>query len=302
MQLTFIVTIDPIKDPALLNALVHSLNLQTGKNFDVVFYNQTRLAEEEILRRLRVAPRFPRTFTSVPRENFFGDYPLWDLYTLHAELLEAGRLGDYFMSVHMEEFFDVDYVEQATRVLAANRFDILFGNLCRTALDEGAIDELIATRTAGELESHLRRTGAKSAPHWAFPRRVPSHNLGLRNAARSAATLWSFGLRIGLTADRAGYTKLGRYFEDIFFMRREFAERYDWFLSGRRLYFEDVHICQQAGVCDLAAEIAALTLFPVYLNASRAYHLKHRVFYYQVETIPCSARCRRRSRCIGAGG
>ena len=283
MRLTFIVTIDPIKQPVLLNALVHSLNLQTEKNFDVVFYNQTRLAGGEILRRLRVAPRFDHSFVSVPREDFLGDYPLWDLYALHAELLEAGRLGDYFMSIHMEEFFDVDYVEQATRVLSATRLDILFGNLCRTALDENAIEELIATRTAGELEDYLRRTKFKSAPHWSFPWREPSHGLGLRNKAKSVAAWWAFGGRTGFAPDRSGRTKRNRYVEDLYFMRREFAERYDWFLSGRRLYLEDVHICQQAGVCDLAAEIAVLTSFPMYLNASRAYHLRHRVFYYQLE-------------------
>src|SRR3990172_2692238 len=39
MRLTFIISIDPVKGLSLLNLLLHSLNLQTRKNFDVVFYN-----------------------------------------------------------------------------------------------------------------------------------------------------------------------------------------------------------------------------------------------------------------------
>ena len=34
-------------------------------------------------------------------------------------------------------------------------------------------------------------------------------------------------------------------------MSRRFAETHNWFLKGHRLYFEDIHICQQPGVCEL---------------------------------------------------
>ena len=57
MRLTFIISIDPVKGISLLNLLVHSLNLQTRKNFDVIFYNQTLLNESDLFARLQNQPR-----------------------------------------------------------------------------------------------------------------------------------------------------------------------------------------------------------------------------------------------------
>ena len=37
-EVTFIVTVDPVKDPLLLSLLVLSLNLQTCRRFNVVFW------------------------------------------------------------------------------------------------------------------------------------------------------------------------------------------------------------------------------------------------------------------------
>ena len=66
-------------------------------------------------------------------------------------------------------------------------------------------------------------------------------------------------------------------------MKRAFAERHNWFLKGHAMYFEDVHICQQKGVCELGKEIAKLTEFPVYLSKANIYHVDHRRYYYQLE-------------------
>lgn len=280
MHLTFIVTIDPVKELALLKASIHSLNLQTRKSFDVIFHNQTLLDEEEIFGRLRIRPDFSYTFASVARENFLGTFPLWDLYAVHSAALEADAVGDYFMSVHMEEFFDTDYVEKATEVLDATRFDVLLGNLCRTSLDESAIDGLVAMRTSAEFEEWLRRNELKSASHWTFHPRSDSVLRRARNVIKNASTFWNLGLRTRLTPTESGYTKLNTYREDLYFMRKDFARRYDWFLAGKRMYFEDVQLCQKAGV---GAELAKLTAFPLYLNSSRVYHLKHRRFYFQLE-------------------
>jgi len=58
MKLTFIVIIDPVKDISLLNILIHPLNLQTTKSFNVIFYNQTLMDEAVIFSRLNVRPTF----------------------------------------------------------------------------------------------------------------------------------------------------------------------------------------------------------------------------------------------------
>lgn len=65
MRLTFIISIDPVKGVSLLNVLLHSLNLQTRKNFDVVFYNQTLLSESEVFAQLQVRPEFNYRFFKV---------------------------------------------------------------------------------------------------------------------------------------------------------------------------------------------------------------------------------------------
>jgi hypothetical protein len=277
MRLTFIVTIDPVKDLALLGVLVHSLNLQTRKTFDVVFHNQTLLAEDEIFASARCRPNFKYAFLSIPREQFLGSFPVWDLYAFHAQALQSDLLGDYFMSVHMEEFFDVNYVESATRVLDRNGFDILFGNLSHTSAGVDAVSEITATRTAEEFELHLQRSGLKNAVHRRLHASFGSRRERLKKRLR-------IGRRdFDLTPNAGGYTRLGAYHEDLYFMRKEFARRYDWFLAGRAMYFEDIHICEQPGVCELSTELAKITAFPVYLNASKLYHLSHGVFYYQLE-------------------
>lgn len=66
-------------------------------------------------------------------------------------------------------------------------------------------------------------------------------------------------------------------------MSRRFAEAHNWFLRGHRLYFEDIHICQQAGVCELGPILAKLTRFPVYFNARKIYHIQHGKSYFQIE-------------------
>jgi hypothetical protein len=279
MRLTFIVTIDPVKGLELLDTSIHSLNLQTRKNFDVVFYNQTRLGEAELFARLRVRPAFDYRFFSIEPQHFLGDYPLWDLFAFHRRLLEADLLGDYFMSVHMEEFFDVDYVEKVTGVLEATGFDILLGNLSRTRFDAGEIAGILTTTTARDFDDHLRARGVKRASHWAFQ----LHGGRLRVLRRNWRRFVGFGLRTRLTPTREGFTKLPDHHEDVYLMSREFALRYDWFLSGRRMYFEDIHLCDVPGVCELGRELVRLTDFPNYFNQARVYHLRHPRFYYQLQ-------------------
>ena len=52
--------------------------------------------------------------------------------------------------------------------------------------------------------------------------------------------------------------------------------------GGRHLYFEDIHICQQKGVCELGPELQRVTRFPVYFNQRRIYHVPHLTYYYQL--------------------
>src|SRR5262249_36117747 len=102
MRLTLLVTIDSVKPLALLDVLIHSLTLQTSQDFDVVFCNQTLRPESSLRAQLRCPPRFSHSYWTVPRSDFLGEHPLWDLYTFHAAMLDEGRIGDYLMSLHME--------------------------------------------------------------------------------------------------------------------------------------------------------------------------------------------------------
>jgi hypothetical protein len=281
MRLTFIISIDPVKELSLLNLLLHSLNLQTRKNFDVIFYNQTRLSESEVFARLQVRPEFAYRFFSV--ERFLGNFPLWDLYSFHRQLLESDLLGDYFMSMHIEEFFDVDYVENVTSVLETTGFDILLGNLCRTPFHGVEIMDIVQTAGARAFADYLCARKLKQAPHWSLPQRTASLIGKLRFLKRHSCQLVDFGFRTRLTPNRKGYSRLSGHYEDLYFMRREFAHRYDWFLSGRRMYFEDIQLCDIPGVCELGRELARLTDFPTYFNLSKIYHVKHARFYYQLE-------------------
>ena len=281
MRLTFIITIDPVKGLSLLNVLLHSLNLQTHTNFAVVFYNQTQFNEKDLFAQLQVQPEFEYQFFSV--EHFLGNFPLWDLYTFHRQLLEVDLLGDYFMSLHMEEFFDIDYVENVTNVLEATGFDILFGNLCRTSIDGTQIADLLTTRTAHDFGAYLYTHGLKRAPHWTF-KSLPKPLLATPSVLKSHLQKFiSFGFRTRLAPSRLGYASLSSYYEDLYFMRTEFARRYNWFLPGRRMYFEDVQLCDIPGVCELGRELGKLTAFPRYFNRGKIYHLNHPKFYYQLQ-------------------
>ena len=283
MRLTFIISIDPVKGLSLLNIPVHSLNLQTRKNFDVVFYNQTLLNESDLFAQLHIRPQFNYRFFSVERQHFLGNFPLWDLYSFHCQLLEADLLGDYFMSMHMEEFLDIDYVENVTKVLEATGLDILLGNLCRTRVDDAQIIGITRTADASEFSDYLRTRGLCRASHWTF-QPLPASYIGkLSVLKRNCQKLVDFSFRSRLVPNRDGYSKLAAHYEDLYFMRRDFACRYDWFLSGRRMFFEDVQLCDIPQVCELGRELSKLTHFPRYFNLSKIYHVKHRRFYYQLE-------------------
>jgi hypothetical protein len=283
MRLTFLITIDPVKGLPLLNFLLHSLNLQTGRNFDVVFYNQTLLSESDVFAQLRVRPEFNYRFFSIERQQFLGNYPLWDLYALHQRLLEGDLLGDYFMSMHMEEFLDVDYVDNVTKVLEASGLDILLANLCRTGVDGAKIADILETQTADAFADYLDACRLKRAPHWSFLPFPASLRGKLKVLKWNFGKILNFDFRRRLIPTQTGYNRLRVYYEDLYFMSRAFARRYDWFLSGHSMYFEDVHLCNVPGVCELGREIAKLTPFPAYFNLSKIYHLNHSKFYYQLD-------------------
>lgn len=291
MNLTFIVTVDPVKDLTLLNFLVHSLNLQTQKRFNVVFYNQTLSSWATVLSRLSVTPSFDHSVSGVDGRHFLGRYPIWDLYELHHTLLERNALNEYFISLHMEEFLDADYVEHVLPVLETHRLDILFANLSRTSLTTDTGRPLLAARTAHEFGDALHRVGAGRAPHWSLhycPFQV-LRRPGERE--RCPSGLPHLRLRRRLRPTAAGYTPMPTYHaEDVYWMSRDFARRHNWFLKGHHLYFEDIHICQQKGVCELAPVLQRLTRFPLYFNRRRLYHVPHRRYYYQLVDAEFTAR------------
>lgn len=284
MQLTLIVTIDPVKSISHLDVLVHALNLQTCRDFDVVFFNQTLRTPSEIEAGLRVKPNFPTRAFDVPREDFLGSYPIWDLYALHCRLLEEGPVGDYVMALHMEEFPDVDYVEHLLDVLKRERFDILFGNLTRTRSKREDVAPLLETVTADAFDRGVEALGLKACPHWSFDH-LPVLRYERPRWLLPRLLRWaSFGFRKALPPTSAGFTRLRRDLaEDVFAMSVSFAKRYNWFLSGHRLYFEDVHIVGNSAVGYLTRTLRKKTTYPVYFNRRKMYHLEHGRFYYQLE-------------------
>jgi hypothetical protein len=267
MRLTLLVTIDSVKPLGLLDILIHSLNLQTSQDFDVVFFNQTLRHESHLRERLRCAPRFSHSYWTLPRSDFLGEHPLWDLYAFHAAMLDEGRIGDYLMSLHMEEFLDSDYIAEVSHLLSEHSFDILFGNLRRTALTVDQASFLLGCSSPQDFQRALTYMGAATSPHWSVrPHSKPDRAF--------APTL-------------QGFHQFSEYAnEDVYLMSRRFAETHNWFLKGHHLYFEDIHFCQQPGVCELGPILAKLTRFPVYFNARKIYHLQHHKFYFQIEDRP----------------
>src|SRR5690242_11282378 len=177
MRLTLLVTIDSVKPLRLLDVLIHSLNLQTSDDFDVVFFNQTPLPESQLQAQLRCAPLFPHSYWTLPHSDFLGEHPLWDLYAFHTAMLDDGRIGDYLMSLHMEEFLDSDYIEEVSRLLDEHSFDILFGNLRRTGLTVDSASYLL-TCSSPDFQRALTHMGAAVSPHWSV--RAPAARLSLR--------------------------------------------------------------------------------------------------------------------------
>lgn len=283
MQLSFIVTIDPIKDASYMNVLVHSLNLQSNKDFNAVFYNQTLMSEQDIFSRLIVKPNFEYQIFSIDRKFFLGKYPIWDLYAFHNFLLEQDIVHDYFMSLHMEEFLDVDYVEVVLKVLKKNSLDILFGNLTRSQIDYKDIEPVLTTHTAQEYDDYLNQLGIKQAVHWSFysEKFFTKDRDTLRE---NILNFIGFGFKKKLHPNARGYTKPYWYVaEDVYFMKKDFARRHNWFFRGHKMYFEDVHICEIPGVCELGRELTKITRFPAYFNLRKIYHISHGRFYFQLE-------------------
>lgn len=284
MHLTLVVTIDPVKSLSYLEVLVHALNIQTCRDFDVVFYNQTTLDPQAIEAALRHAPRFPTRYVTVPSEHVLGTYPMWDLYRVHATLIDDGPVGDYVMALHMEEFPDADYVGELLAVLERERMDILFGNLTRTPAGVDDASDLLETDTADAFDAVVETMGLKGCPHWSFD----SHRVVRRDHPRwlvPRLRRWAnFGFRTVLRPTQRGSTRLRRYLsEDVFAMSTDFARRYNWFLRGHRLWFEDIHIFGNRAVGHLEGPIRRRTPFPEYFNRRRIYHLRHDRFYFQFE-------------------
>jgi hypothetical protein len=220
MRLTLLVTIDSIKPLNLLEILVHSLNLQTSQNFDVIFCNQTLLSESRLKNQLRCAPRFSHSFWTLPSSAFFGEYPLWDLYAFHAAMIDEGRIGDYLMSLHMEEFLDSDYIAEVSNLLSDHPFDILLGNLRRTSLTADQASFLLKCDSPQDFQRALAYIGAATSPHWS-----------VRTDSKPDAAF-------APTPER--FHQLPEYAqEDLYLMSRRFAETHNWFLKGHHLYLEE---------------------------------------------------------------
>ena len=278
MKITYIITINPIISLDYLNLLVHTLNLQTSKRFDVIFYNQTRMSHDSIRSSLTKSIEFEHSFFDVAPEDFFGQYPVWNLYGTHQALLEQGRLNEYFMSLHMEEFLDPTYTECALRVLDETKLDILLGNLHATPFVYNDVTDLLRAG-ADRFQAALSARGAGSFVKWGMTDRPFFATRSWKTAVQRARTLKLLGWTKQLVPTESGFTLLDDYLlEDIFFMSTEFAKRLSWYGCPSPLYFEDIHINNALGEL-----LPRATAFPAYLNSSKAYHLEHGKYYYQLE-------------------
>ena len=85
--------------------------------------------------------------------------------------------------------------------------------------------------------------------------------------------------------------------EDVYLMSRRFAETHNWFLKGHHLYFEDIHFCQQPGVCELGPILARADALPRVLQRpenlpspasnvliSKSRTGRSRIFFLKMET------------------
>ena len=189
------------------------------------------------------------------------------------------------MSLHMEEFLDVNYVEQAIDVLGQNDLDILFGNLSRTQLEYDDIQPILDAQSSHAFNQFLHDHHIHQAYHWKFTYSPIffNKNLPVETIKRNIRQLYHFGFRKQLRPTTRGYTKLGDRYEDVHIMKREFAERYNWFLRGHTMYLYDIHICEQPVICELSKELQKVTPFPLHFNRAKVYHINHGKLYYQFE-------------------
>ena len=133
MRLTLLVTIDTVKPLSLLDILIHSLNLQTSQNFDVVFFNQTLLSESHFRRQLQCAPRFAHSYWTLPRFGLLRRVTLCGTYMRFMPPCSM-RDGSATISCRCtwKNFWIADYIAEVSNLLSEHSFDILFGNLRRT--------------------------------------------------------------------------------------------------------------------------------------------------------------------------
>lgn len=279
MRISYIITISPVIDISYLEILITSLNLQSCRGFDVIFYNQTHLNEKELFDVLGVPIEFPYTFYSIPKEYFLGKYPIWDLYSFHQYLLSNDLVSDYFISLHMEEFLDVDYTKDAIDILSNNGFEVLFGNLCNTNLDYNDIRSINKITSEKELTQYIEKYVKTVCWKWGLPVGLKviskSWNRIIANFKNYKSLSWRYNLKPTLS----GFTKFREYgLEDVYLMSKDFAKRYGWFNSPVKLYFEDIHINRE-----LSGDLKRIIEFPVYMNKSKVYHICHGKYYYQLE-------------------
>ena len=278
MIITYIVTISPVIEYKYLNILIHSFNLQTDKNFNVIFYNQTLESKEQIFNYLDVKPHFKYKFLHNNLDIFFGKYPAWNLFGFHNYLIKNNLVGDYFISLHMEEFLEPDYNKNAIKILNNNNFDILFGNLYDTQISYNNIREIINKKNRLDFYNYIEFLNIHKSKKWGAPNRNPFLNKKLNQILQNVKKRKFLNRKKQLSAKNSGFTTLPDYIlEDVYFMSKNFALRTGWFDIKEPPYFEDIHVNHR-----LKYALKKLIDFPIYFNSSKMYHLNHGKYYFQI--------------------
>jgi len=282
MKLSYIITITPVIPIEYLNASILSFNLQSCDDFEVIYYNQTGNTEKEIFDKLLFKPEYDYKWFNIDQNLFFGDYALWDMYGFIQSLIDSNQLYDYFISLHMEEFLDTDYTKTVLEVLSLKSFDILLANLNRTTYYYKDLINLVQINNKPAFQSYIDNNISPGLVKWGLSANIIQ--LSKNPLKMYQGTILALKQRkiIGgkqLKASKEGYIKLESYqLEDLYFMKTEFAEKYNWFKSEIELYFEDIHINFRLGEA-----LNNITDFPVYFNLAKVYHLCHGKYYFQIQ-------------------
>ena len=111
----------------------------------------------------------------------------------------------------------------AATVFGTNSYDILFANLSRTNYSYSDLEDLLDVQSIVEYDSYLIKKNFSNFNHWTFSQNRPFFINYPRKMKNEFIKLYDFNFRQKLIPTKKGVSKLHRYYEDIYFIKRDFA-------------------------------------------------------------------------------